>query len=97
MFRVRKPFLRCIRKGWIFCASLYRNFLPLIFFILSISWFVFFGLDLVFEKAAWPEIKVATIVIGYGIPFVNVIYDYKLLKLRYEKHEGLRKSRYQSR
>jgi len=87
---LKNIFYRQIRKQKLFEACITKNIVMLASLSLVIFILLLWGIDIIFKSSPHPYVKLATVVIGYGIPIVNFIYDYKTIKIRHKLHRHKR-------
>lgn len=90
---LRKKYQGYIRSDSFLKAVLVKHLGTILIIVVSVSWFVFWGLDLIFANNPLPWAKVVAVLFGYGTPITTIYFDYKRLKRRVELHRFYRECR----
>lgn len=84
---IKRAFKKQVKKGFLLRAILIKNAFSLFFLLFSVTWLLFWGIELIFTNFSYPYIKVTAIVIGYGIPITNIYVGYMKLKWSYDLYQ----------
>lgn len=90
---LKKKYQGYIRSDSFFKAVLVKNFGTILIIAVSVTWFVFWGWDLIFTNNPLPWAKVVAVLFGYGTPITTIYFDYKRLKRRVGLHRFYRECR----
>lgn len=93
---LRRRFQDSLRSGVIWKATLLKNTVTVLVILASVLWLLIWGIDLFFASSSLPYVKIATVIIGYGVPMTNIYYNHKELLRRVRSHRLLRESRQQA-
>lgn len=91
---LRRTFSGYIRENKIVKAAITKHIYSLAGIIVSVLWLVGWGADLIFANTPWPHVKIAAIVIGYGVPATNLYFECKSIELKKLKHKTARERRF---
>ncbi len=83
---LRRKFRDSIRSRATLKATLLKNFFTVLAMLASVVWLLFWGIDLIFANNSLPYVKIATVIIGYGVPSTNIYFDHQRLKRRVNFH-----------